>query len=274
MKPTLPKMDSAYTFIKAYRRSKGYSENQNRTFRDTRELLSVLDTISEHYEKHFVSKKNSDELRTVFSVSYPLREYQEFIRAQVLTPLDLAYTSPYAYAYRRGLSTKDNAKVHEKSRYMLKLDIRHFFESTRKRLVFATFEKYTLYNRSILGILTKLVCYNGSLCQGACTSPTIANLVLADFDASVGLFCDGLGIRYSRYCDDMTFSSPFEFDAKKVEEFVRLQLKPLRYFLNDRKTRFFRPGQRLEVTGAVVNTRVRAPREYRQKIRQDLYYIN
>ena len=156
---------------------------------------------------------------------------------------------------------------------MLKLDIRHFFESTNQRMVYSMFKKYTNYNKSILGILTRLVCYKGALCQGACTSPQIVNLVLSDFDMSMGVLCEDMGICYSRYCDDLTFSSTDPFDPSFLIRIVETALTPLHYKLNTKKTRFLGPGQRREVTGAVVNNAVRAARPYRQKIRQELYYI-
>ncbi len=236
-------------------------------------LYEMLEDTSSLYNAFSIPKHHNNEYRTVFRVDYKLAECQKFIRMKILNPLDEKYTSPYAYAYRKGISIADNAKVHEGCRYMLKLDIRHFFESTRQSLVYEMFRKYTPYNKSVLGLLTRIVCYKGALCQGACTSPQIVNLILADFDHNVGNLCNAIGVHYTRYCDDMIFSSDTYFPHVLLTNFVRGELKHYHYHLNEKKTRFLRPGARKTVTGAVVNDRVRACREYRKKVRQELYYM-
>ncbi|MBO4687906.1 MAG: RNA-directed DNA polymerase [Clostridiales bacterium] len=236
------------------------------------EIKAILDDVRPHYRKILIPKPNQEEMRTVFKVTSDLQLLQYFIKFRILDPLDRAYTSPYAFAYRRGYSARDNASQHSGRKYMLKLDIRHFFESTRAGQIYSMFRKYTPYNKTILGTLTRLVCFNGALCQGACTSPQIANLVLSDFDRTIGSYCKCIGVTYTRYCDDMTFSAYWPFNKVAVKDMVEDLLRPYHYKLNTAKTRFLGPGKRLEVTGAVINDRVHAKREYRHKLRQELYY--
>ncbi|MBO4473524.1 MAG: RNA-directed DNA polymerase [Clostridiales bacterium] len=270
----LPPMDSLYAFAYQYLRVNGRSCRSDDIYSCGGEIKAILDDTRPHYRKILIPKPSKKEMRTVFEVTQDLRSLQHFIKRYILDRLDAMYTSPYAFAYRLGLSARDNASAHAGHRYMLKLDIRHFFESTRAGQVYSMFRKYTPYNRQILGTLTRLVCYKGALCQGACTSPQIANLILSDFDMAIGTCCRDMCITYTRYCDDMTFSSVLPFDKSALERTVALMLQPYHYKLNTRKTRFLGPGHRLEVTGAVVNERVHAKREYRQKIRQELYYAN
>ncbi len=273
MKPSLPYMDSLYSFTHQYHRFMRNSLRSDDIFYTAGRIKTILDNVAPYYKKHSIPKRNSKEKRIVFEVSPDLRLLQKFIKVTILDPLDREYTADYAFAYRKGRSARDNAQVHAGCRYMLKLDIRHFFESIRKSLVYSMLKKHTHYNRAILGTLTRLLCYNGALCQGACTSPQIANLVLSDFDNIISIFCLNSGIAYSRYCDDMTFSSPLPFDVELLKNTVALLLSSYHFELNVKKTRYLGPGQRREVTGAVVNDRVRAKRVYRQKLRQELYYV-
>ena len=273
MQPILPDITSLTSFTSRFCAFSDRPTNPRRVRIMSDELYKMFGDTSSFYNAYSFPKHNSNECRTVFRVYYELADCQKFIQKKILTPLDEAYTSPYAYAYRKGISIADNAKVHEGCRYMLKLDIRHFFESTRQSLVYEMFRKYTPYNKSVLGLLTRIVCYKGALCQGACTSPQIVNLILSDFDHNVGNLCSVMGVHYTRYCDDMIFSGDTYFPHELLTDFIRGELKHYHYRLNEKKTRFLGPGARKTVTGTVVNDRVRACREYRKKVRQELYYM-
>ena len=93
---------------------------------------------------------------------------------------------------------------------------------------------------------------------------------MKDFDDVLGEWCQQRAIRYTRYCDDMTFSG--DFDPKVVIPIVKSELKKLGLFLNDKKTVIVRKGQKHSVTGIVVNEKLSAPAEYKKKIRQEMYY--
>ncbi|MBQ1817042.1 MAG: RNA-directed DNA polymerase, partial [Clostridia bacterium] len=55
--------------------------------------------------------------------------------------------------------------------------------------------------------------------------------------------------------------------------FVESELRKLGFYLNRKKTRLVRPGQRQAVTGVIVNEKLAVPREYKRRLRQELYYI-
>ena len=118
--------------------------------------------------------------------------------------------------------------------------------------------------------MTNLCCFREALPQGAPTSPTISNLVMASFDESMGGWCEERQISYTRYCDDMTFSG--EFDPGMVIRKVSAYLEQMGMVLNRKKTRVYTRGSRQEVTGLTVNERVQVPRFYRKKLRQEWYY--
>ena len=153
---------------------------------------------------------------------------------------------------------------------MLKLDVRHFFDSVIYPLVkekaFPA-ERYSEANRILLTILCT---FRDALPQGAPTSPAISNLILRDFDDVVGGWCRARGIAYTRYCDDMTFSGG-ALEPGELLPLVREELGKLGLYLNDGKTRLLGPGRRHTVTGVVVNEKLSAPREYRRRLRQELY---
>ena len=179
--------------------------------------------------------------------------------------------SRYACAYRPGGGIKRCAAPHVGRGQVLTLDIRRFFDSAIypliKEKVF-TPERYSEPNRVLLSMLCT---YRDALPQGAPSSPAISNILLYGFDEAVGAYCRERDIRYTRYCDDMAFSGLF--DARELTAFVESELKKLGFFLNRKKTRLASQGQRQAVTGVIVNEKLAVPREYKRRLRQELYYI-
>ena len=92
-----------------------------------------------------------------------------------------------------------------------------------------------------------------------------------DFDEKIGEYCTEKGVSYTRYCDDMTFSG--DFDEKEIIAFVKNELRSLGLFLKNRKTAVINNTKRQTVTGIVVNKKINLTKEYKKKIRQELYYI-
>lgn len=268
----LPFLESMKTFVLLC--NPGGFNNADAFWKEYRLLDECLADVSRFYIHTPIPKGNGKGYRHVYKVDERLAAYQRTIKNYILDLLDERYTSKYAYAYKRGRSVSDNARPHAGHDFLVKMDIANFFDSTRQSTVYGIFDRHTKYNKEVKTILTKLVCIDGHLCQGACTSPQLANLALSSFDELVGEFCHWNGITYTRYCDDMTFSSESEFDAKALICFVSDQLKFNHYRPNTRKTRVFRKGSRHVVTGIVVNNeKLRVPSEYKHNLRQDLYYV-
>lgn len=268
----LPHLDSLMNFVMLCR----YSEfnNLNHFWKQYRLLSELLADTSKYYIHTPIPKKNGKGYRHIYKVDSELAFYQRNIKLYILDHLDAEYTSTYAFAYKEGVSVCDNAREHAGHDYLVKMDIADFFDNTRQSKVYGVFSKYTPYNKEVKSFLTKLVCLNGHLSQGACTSPQLANLVLVDFDLTVSDYCKALGITYTRYCDDMTFSSDKPFDSQALIDFVSNQLRLNHYKPNYRKTRVFGKGSRHVVTGIVVNNdTLRVPSEYKHELRQALYYI-
>lgn len=229
-------------------------------------LYTVSNSIHKHYRKHILSEKNGKK-RVLYIPSETLKHIQRKITDVLLAQMEV---SPYATAYRPCCGPSVNASVHVGQPYLLKLDIRHFFDS----ISFSAVKKYAFpaekYSENIRTLLTLLCTYNDVLPQGAPSSPAISNLVMKKFDDIIGPLCDRKGIRYSRYCDDMTFSG--SFDPEEIIAFVKNELKEMHLLLNDRKTHFLRPGQKKTVTGYVINEKLNVSSDYKRKLRQEMYY--
>lgn len=230
----------------------------------------MLYTLSNQRVRHYHNvkiPKGNGEYRELCVPDKFLKAVQKKI---ALNLLEFEPISLYAKAYRRGSSTLKNAEPHVGKPVLLKMDIRQFFDRITypmiKEKVFSA-EKYSEANRILLSLLCV---HKDALPQGAPTSPVISNIIMRDFDNTVGAWCEERHIAYTRYCDDMTFSG--NFDPVEVKRYVKRQLRAMGFFPNDKKTVVARDGQKQTVTGVVVNDRPNISVTYRKKLRQELYY--
>lgn len=119
----------------------------------------------------------------------------------------------------------------------------------------------------------------GYLPQGAPTSPMLANLAMKQMDEELELLSNSFGLTYTRYADDMAFSTT-DSDCLNREiagDFVRRVYQILgKWGLrpNLSKTKIRAPGARKVVLGILVDgDKTRLPKEYYDKLRMHFYYI-
>jgi hypothetical protein len=110
--------------------------------------------------------------------------------------------------------------------------------------------------------------------QGAPTSPVITNIVCQRMDFLLSGVAKRFGLRYSRYADDITFSSlhnVYQKDGDFLKELDRI-IAEQGFQIKDAKTRLQKQGYRQEVTGLVVNDNVNVQKRYNKQLRMWLYY--
>lgn len=241
-------------------------DNKNRN-EYIKKLYAISNNIQNNYKVYKI-KKNSEGYRTICEPSETLKYIQRQILKNVLSERRV---SEYAKAYKYGAKLYDNALPHIGKDIILKLDIKDFFDSITFSQVYKYCFPIEYYPKSVGMLLTKLVTYYDHIPQGAPTSSYISNLVMREFDESVGKFCKDKNISYTRYSDDMTFSG--SFNVSEVIKFVNNELKHLGFVLNKKKIHVISNSRRQSVTGLVVNEKVQVSRKYRDKIRQEVYYI-
>ena len=230
-------------------------------------LYGLSNSLEKHY--HTVYLPKSDGSKRKLSVpDLILKLVQKSIADNILIQYPI---SKYAKAYKPGSSIQKNARPHVGKKKILKLDIEGFFDHILYSRVKDTVFYEEKYSESIRILLTMLCYYNDSLPQGAPTSPAITNIIMYDFDETVGAFCNEKNIAYTRYCDDMTFSGCF--DEREIISFVKGELRKLGLFLKNRKTAVISASKRQAVTGIVVNEKMNVTKDYKKTIRQEIYYI-
>ncbi len=230
-------------------------------------IYAISNRVESNYQI-FKIKKYNGSYRTIYSPKPTLKHMQKNILHNILNNKQI---SKYAKAYHQNISLKDNALPHINQKVILKLDIIDFFENISFYDVYQSCFPEVYFPKPIGQLLTYLCTYESRLPQGAPTSAYISNLVMKDFDEELGSWCEQNNIAYTRYSDDMTFSG--DFNPHEVISKVRKMLYKLNLKINNKKIKVIYNHQCQKVTGLVVNKKVRVSAKYRDKVRQEIYYI-
>ncbi|WP_198913900.1 reverse transcriptase family protein [Tenacibaculum finnmarkense] len=182
-------------------------------------------------------------------------------------------------------SIVDNAKKHIDSNYVYNIDLKDFFHSFDiKRVKLGFMEE--LFNsktdREPLAFLLACLCTHpfevageikNVLPQGSPTSPTITNILCKTLDNRLTGLANRFGLRYTRYADDITFSSQHNVYNKEdfQKELKRIIENNQNLLINHKKTRLQKRGYKQEVTGLVVNDKVNVRKRYVKQVDKYLY---
>lgn len=222
------------------------------------------------YYRDFQVKKKNGKFRQINEPLPNLKDIQKWILENILYT-QKAHKIAKAYLPKKHL--KDNARFHTKRAVVIAMDIKDFFPSIHQDDITRIFARMG-YTDLLSSMFAKLTCLNNALPQGAPTSPYLSNLYMYDFDEALIRYCSDKNIIYTRYADDLTFSSKdgnIDIDALLGEVEQHLGEKHLQ--LNREKTKVMTPDERQIVTGVVVNERVHASIELKKEIRQSMFYI-
>lgn len=160
-----------------------------------------------------------------------------------------------------------NASQHVGKKYLLNIDLKDFFPSITAKRVKDQFRSNLFgFNEQISSALTLLTTFNGKLPIGAPTSPVISNFICYQLDADLKRFCEIHQLLYSRYADDLTFSSDDPISPTTIVDIKHL-VENHNFEINSNKTRLTTLNRRQVVTGITVNEKVNVDRKLIKKIR-------
>jgi RNA-directed DNA polymerase len=190
-----------------------------------------------------------------------------------------------AHGFKRGKSIVTNARQHRHRRWVFNLDLEDFFPSIN----FGRVRGFLIKNRDfalhekVATVIAQIACHDHTLPQGSPCSPVISNLVAHVLDMRLVKLADKVGCTYSRYADDLTFSTnkrdfPAEIARPLGEEGPDAHLwlpgdalqdviTRSGFAINPKKTRFMYRTSRQEVTGLIVNQKIGVRRAYRHDVR-------
>ena len=223
--------------------------------------VQELENFSPQY-KHAVIKKRSGGNRLLQMPNDKTKRVQRLLLDKLIGRYK---THASCCGFSKGLSIIDNARPHVGRETLIKLDIQDFFPNTKVDRIREFFCK-TGWTDDAADVLTKLVVFDEGLPQGAPTSPAVSNVVNCFMDLRLDALAKKYGMTYTRYADDLTFSSEI-YSRKDVHKILRITgviLKSCGYSLNKKKKRIIRKHRRQSVTGIVVNERLNIARPTRR----------
>jgi retron-type reverse transcriptase len=264
---------------------------------------------SEYPYRVFRLKKQSaggEERYRWIAAPHPLLLHaQRWINTEILSKLQ---QHPASFAYRSGRCAFDAAQRHQQARWLVKADVTNFFESILEPDVYLIFRAagyQPLIAFELARICTRVRTVNeanardlqtsrrksaaykikayrsgyiGHLPQGAATSPALANLIANPLDVTLSEIAARTGFRYTRYADDIAFSSASpsttRADAVKVASAIHGALHKHGFSPNLAKSAIRGPGHRRIVLGLLVDgDRPRLTSEFKDALTLHLRHL-
>jgi RNA-directed DNA polymerase len=276
------------------------------------DYLLLRKTVMRHREmanyRVFTIKKRSGGRRYIHRVSKELFKVQQFINTEILQKITPHHAS-FAFHSEGGIHAC--ALSHCGARWLFQYDLKDFFYSIDEIDIYNIFKKNGY--RPLLAFELARICTTtalpedsfklqnyksrnlcnmsnykfyknhrgliGVLPQGAPTSPMLSNLAAFKLDNSLAELADKYGLIYTRYADDITFSSSSSLPRGKIitdiHKAIINAIRKNKFYENAKKTRIAGPGARKLVLGLLVDGAVpRIPKETYKRIERLLYAIN
>lgn len=248
--------------------------------------------LKQRYNSFKIPKKRGG-YRTIHAPVHGLKAILRSLNFVLLCVYEDEYVDN-AMGFIPGKSIKDNAVRHAGKHYVFNIDLKDFFPSIDLYRVKAILQlpPFNLKNEQepLAYLLANLCCEameverkdaSGDLIkktaavlpQGAPTSPSLTNFIARKMDRRLKGAAKRFGVTYTRYADDITFSSNHNVYQKESEFIleVRKIIVEQGFLINESKVRLQQSGYRQEVTGLIVNAHPNVPTQYVKQVRQWIY---
>ena len=254
--------------------------------------IAKLLGISEKSLRYFLYGRRTENLYTEFEIhkksgktriiAAPNAEFKT-IQKKLANILNIIYSPKVCvFGFVNKKSIKTNAEKHIKKYEMLNIDLKDFFSQIHFGRVRGLFlAKPYSFNEEVATTLAQIVCYKGSLPQGAPTSPIITNMICASLDNDMMKFAKKHKLIYTRYADDLTFSGYknsilnvlvfYNENGWQLSKELQSIFDKNSFQVNEEKIVAKSNSQRHEVTGVITNKFPNIKREYSKTIRAILH---
>lgn len=187
----------------------------------------------------------------------------------------------HGFQKSRNLSIYTNANRHVGKKFVFNVDIKDFFPSYnfgRVRGFFIKNRHFELHE-TVATVLAQIACFQNTLPQGAPSSPIISEFITQSLDYKLQILAKRHRCSYSRYADDLTFSTSMkDFPSKIAVPYpvpelwvpgseLKRAISSSGLELNIDKVRMQHRGQRQAVTSLTVNSTVNISSYYYKGVR-------
>jgi retron-type reverse transcriptase len=242
------------------------------------DMVYLIKSAPYRYKVYEVAKRKKGQKRTIAQPAREVKRLQYWVMENVLRVFPVHSS---ATAYRKGRNIADNAQPHAAHSYLCKMDFKNFFPSI-KVTDFCRFMSAhplaTEWTQEDVDYLSRILFWrktrggNLLLSIGAPSSPVLSNILLYDFDVEVSALCSGSGVTYTRYADDLTFSTDEPLVLRNIEEQIPIicrKIKCPKLIVNKEKTVHASKKGSRRVTGLVLTNDglISIGREKRREVR-------
>lgn len=235
----------------------------------SRDVIENYITFTDKYYNTYYLPKKSGGIRVIDSPGKNLKTIQRWVLKNYLDKLEV---NKRANGFVKGRGIKRNALFHLNKKYILTIDIKNFFPSISQKQVFETLNEF--YKEKDFSLkIAKLCTFQRRLPQGAPTSPILSNLVFKKIDDEIMQYCNSELINYSRYADDLTFSSDNKNSLQYLYSYVNDLLYKNNFNINKKKTRYLSGKGNMSITGVNINNGIpKANSKLKRKVRAELHH--
>jgi len=187
---------------------------------------------------------------------------------------------PFSTAFRRRNSPKKNLERHRKNRYFYIVDLKSAFSSVDRdklsNILCGLDQKLNGCSEEVLAFLEKY-CFspNKGLVTGDSSSPDIFNIYADELlDKPLANLCQRYELTYTRYCDDLTFSSHAASVGGRKRKAIRQVIEAAGFKVNHRKSAVYdlqKGPVVINGIGLELGGRIFLPRHYLRKIKGMLH---
>lgn len=244
-----------------------------------KELETVIDNKDKSYSIYQKAKSNG--YRTIYCINSADRLYILQKRLQKLFFCNI-FLPECVYGFRPNYSYIDFLIPHisnNTNQHYLRLDIKDFFDSISIEYVKNFFKYYIDDNtkdedvKFIIDSIIKITTLNNKFVQGAVTSPPISNFAFRQIDIRISKYCKKLNICYSRYADDMLFSSTNKYiHSKHFIIAIEAIINDFNFLLNYSKT--LKYDKAISLNGYVIEKDIRLSRKKMNYINKLLFDLS
>lgn len=244
------------------------------------EIIAFLNTAPYRYKEYEILKRDGKKKRTIAQPTSELKTMQSFVveKLQKNLPVHSA-----AMAYRRGVGIKQNANIHSKNEYLLKMDFKDFFHSIKPN---DFYRHYKLHCGALAPqeaiTFSKLFFWKKKgdpslkLSIGAPSSPFLSNTLMYSFDVMLAEVCAKSGVTYTRYADDLTLTTNTKnvlFSFPEIVDDICRKIDYPSLTINKEKTVFSSRANNRHITGITINNdgRISLGRDRKRQIRSEIF---
>lgn len=243
------------------------------------ELLTIIATASRRYKVYQIPKRDGKSVRTIAQPAPEVKLLQRILHEKLIEKWPV-HTAATAYVSEQSIA--DHVRRHVNSKYLLKLDFKNFFPSITAADIRQHARRHSNLGEDDLDIFVNIVAWRNKLDHSFClsigapSSPAISNSMMFEFDESISAFCKEKEVTYSRYADDLAFSTTHRDTLKEVEEEAHrltLSIQSPKLTINEKKTVNVSKRYNRSLVGLTItpDKKVSLGRERKRDIRAKLY---